>query len=192
MDAARAKDWADRLAALIAEGPSPIGSVEEIATAMRAAGFPPEDYDADEVIERLKHGYEDQIRLYNEMRADRDHERHEKETVADAGTAYQKWAHARIKELERELAAEGPSQQEDVIDTETGIRFRVIGCRQIAGDEWVDLALAERQSVEVRVRSVRRGLFDRIFVKAAPRSAPATAPEDPPTPLLPGERDPRD
>lgn len=51
-------------------------------------------------------GSEDYNKIYRlerrvqELEAELAHERHEKETAADAYTAYQKWAHARIDVLE--------------------------------------------------------------------------------------------
>lgn len=48
--------------------------------------------------------YQRDIERIEELGRDLAHETHEKETVADAGAAYQKWAHGRIEELEREVA----------------------------------------------------------------------------------------
>ncbi len=60
---------------------------------------------------------------------------------------------------------EAPRQTVSVVDVETGIVFQQIGTRQIDGEEWIDLALPNDGTL---ARSVKRGLFDRIF-KPAPR-----------------------
>ena len=72
--------------------------------------------------------------------------------------------------------AEGPSQQEKLcVNDIAGSAFVSTDGQSLAGTTGGPAPSVERSQA----------------IRAAPRSAPATA-EDPPTPLLPGEQDPRD
>jgi hypothetical protein len=76
--------------------------------------------------------------------------------------------------MTKSAGAEPPRAQE-WIDIETDTKYREIGRRQLDGSEWVDLALVDFEPREL-ARSVRIGLFNRIF---KPAQSAASRPSEP-------------